>query len=144
MRRVLLWPVCRYFEGFLLVWGTREDLRAGEISLGEEEPASDNFFLGSLWESKQRYRAAWCSFKISLKVRSVGIRLAFYLIKSIWETFKAFSGCFVQCFGGSLLDTFPLRIGYLLYGVTGLHGVGLTADQSRQGATSSMECVVLR
>ena len=46
MRRVLLWPVCRYFEGFLLVWGTREDLRAGEISLGEEEPESDNFFLG--------------------------------------------------------------------------------------------------
>ena len=29
-----------------MVWETREDLRAGEISLGKEEPESDNFFLG--------------------------------------------------------------------------------------------------
>ena len=53
---------------------------------------------------------------------SIGIRLAFYLIKPTWKIFNAFYGCLVQCFGWSLLDAFPQRIGHLLYGVAGLHG----------------------
>ena len=36
-----------------MVWETREDLRAGKISLGKEEPESDNFFLGVIGKASK-------------------------------------------------------------------------------------------